>query len=287
MMRHAGPTFVGIVALRFVYIGMRAIALVACLPAEALAPRDAMGLRVVGESLEVLTLMGPFVAEPSKAWLLKRQGLQTADAFGGVFGEYLLYSVLAGWMCGLSFVLIPASALPDAMRRGAAFYIAGIIAITAALAYALLTGNGLIAALLRRLRAPERLVASIAKGEAVISRLSTQPRRVAVALLAQAAANLLLAIEAWLVFRAIGSAIPLLSAVAFEGAAKLVDVAFFFVPGHLGAQEGFYEMVAPALGAVPTAGLTLALLRRMRGLVVAVAGLALLARWDTPSSTTP
>src|SRR5262245_13579869 len=176
MMRRAGPTFVGIVALRFVYIGLRAIALVACLPAGALAPRDAMGLRVVGESLEVLTLMGPFVAEPGKAWLLKRQGLQTADAFGGVFGEYLLYSVLAGWMCGLSFMLIPASTLPDAMRRGAAFYIAGIIAITAALAYALLTGNGLIAALLRRLRAPGRLVSSIANAEAVISRLSMLTR---------------------------------------------------------------------------------------------------------------
>jgi len=238
-------------------------------------------LRVMGESLEVVTLMGPFVAEPGKAWLLKRRGLQTADAFGGVLGEYLLYSVLAAWMCGLSFILIPAGALPDAMRRAVAIYIAVVASVTTALAYALLTGTGPVAALLRRLHAPQRLVSPIADGEAVITRLlRSQPRRVVFAIAAQTAAHLLLAFEAWLVFRAIGSPIPALSSVAFEGAAKLVDVAFFFVPGHLGAQEGFYEMVAPALGAVPAAGLTLALLRRMRGLVVAVAGLALLARWD-------
>jgi hypothetical protein len=282
MMRRAGPTFVGIVALRLVYLGMRAVSLVACLPPGALAPGDAMRLRVVGESLEVLTLMGPFVAEPGKAWLLKRRGLQTAEAFGGVLGEYLLYSVLAAWMCGLSFILIPAGALPDAMRRAVAIYVAVVASVTAALVYALLTGTGPVSALLRRLRAPQRLVSPIADGEAVITRLlRTQPRRVVVAIAAQSAAHLLLALEAWLVFRAIGNPIPAASAVAFEGAAKLVDVAFFFVPGHLGAQEGVYEMVAPALGAVPAAGLTLALLRRMRGLVVAVAGLALLARWDS------
>ena len=40
-------------------------------------------------------------------------------------------------------------------------------------------------------------------------------------------------------------------------------------------------MVAPALGAVAAAGLTLALLRCVRGLVVALAGLALLARWES------
>ena len=285
MMRRAGPTFVGIVALRLVYLGMRAIALVACLPAGALALSDAMRVRVMGESLEVVTLMGPFVAEPGKAWLLKRRGLQTADAFGGVLGEYLLYSVLAAWMCGLSFILIPAGALPDAMRRAVAIYIAVVASVTTALAYALLTGTGPVAALLRRLHAPQRLVSPIADGEAVITRLlRSQPRRVVFAIAAQTAAHLLLAFEAWLVFRAIGSPIPALSSVAFEGAAKLVDVAFFFVPGHLGAQEGFYEVVAPALGAVSAAGLTLALLRRMRGLVIAVAGLTLLARWEAPFS---
>jgi hypothetical protein len=109
---------------------------------------------------------------------------------------------------------------------------------------------------------------------------------VVLAIAAQTAAHLLLALEAWLVFRAIGTPISAVSSVAFEGAVKLVDVAFFFIPGHLGAQEGFYAMVAPAVGAVPAAGLALALLRRIRGLVVAVAGMALLARWDARRAPT-
>jgi hypothetical protein len=60
-----------------------------------------------------------------------------------------------------------------------------------------------------------------------------------------------------------------------EGAVKYVGLAFAFVPGQIGAAEGVYAFVTKMLGLTATAGLTLALVRRLRGLLVA--GIAMTA----------
>ena len=57
---------------------------------------------------------------------------------------------------------------------------------------------------------------------------------------------------------------------------KVVDVAFAFVPGQLGASEGAYAWLAGAVGLPTAAGLSLALVRRFRGWLVALAGLVVL-----------
>jgi hypothetical protein len=55
-----------------------------------------------------------------------------------------------------------------------------------------------------------------------------------------------------------------------------VAIAFAFVPGQLGASESVYALLADAIGLPPAAGLTLALMRRLRGLIVAAAGVVAL-----------
>ena len=57
-----------------------------------------------------------------------------------------------------------------------------------------------------------------------------------------------------------------------EGGVKFVGILFAFVPGQIGAAEGVYAWLAGAIGLAASAGLSLALVRRLRGLVVAVAG---------------
>jgi hypothetical protein len=54
-----------------------------------------------------------------------------------------------------------------------------------------------------------------------------------------------------------------------EGAVKYIGLAFAFVPGQLGAAEGVYAFLTGVLGLSTTAGLTLALVRRLRSVVVA------------------
>jgi len=57
-----------------------------------------------------------------------------------------------------------------------------------------------------------------------------------------------------------------------EGGAKFISVAFFFVPGQIGAHEGVYTVLFKTLGFIAAAGLTMALFRRIRALAVAAAG---------------
>lgn len=61
--------------------------------------------------------MGPFLAEPAKGWLLTQRGLTSAEAFGGVAIEYLLYTLVSGWMAAIALaVLISRGALPVLFR---------------------------------------------------------------------------------------------------------------------------------------------------------------------------
>jgi hypothetical protein len=96
----------------------------------------------------------------------------------------------------------------------------------------------------------------------------------------QGAAQLLLTLEVWIVFRALGTSATLIDSFVFEGAVKFIDVAFFFVPGQLGAHEGLYSVAAGAIGVMPAAGLTLSLARRIRGVLVGLT--AAVPRWSAP-----
>jgi hypothetical protein len=58
---------------------------------------------------------------------------------------------------------------------------------------------------------------------------------------------------------------------------KFVGVVFAFIPGQFGASEGTYALIAGAIGLPAAVGLTIALVRRIRGLIVALAGLMMLA----------
>ena len=69
-----------------------------------------------------------------------------------------------------------------------------------------------------------------------------------------------------------------------DDAIKLIAAVFFFVPGQLGAAEGVYVLLADALRFGPAAGLTLALIRRVRALLIATVGLAALTASPKPSA---
>ena len=63
----------------------------------------------------------------------------------------------------------------------------------------------------------------------------------------------------------------------YEGGVKFVPIAFAFIPGQFGALEGVHALLAAAIGLPAAVGLTLALVRRMRGLLVAAVGVVVLA----------
>jgi hypothetical protein len=82
--------------------------------------------------------------------------------------------------------------------------------------------------------------------------------------------------EVFLVLRVVSSGATLLQAFVLETTGRLIVVLFKFVPYRLGIDEAGTALVARALTLDPTAGVSLALVRRIRILSWNGVGLALL-----------
>ncbi len=92
-----------------------------------------------------------------------------------------------------------------------------------------------------------------------------------------ALAWLLGTVETWLILRALGVPAGGLVALAIESLGTAARVAGFAVPGALGIQEGGFVLAALAVGLPGSAGLAVSLVKRIREIVVGIAGLALWA----------
>jgi hypothetical protein len=73
----------------------------------------------------------------------------------------------------------------------------------------------------------------------------------------------------------------LAQAIAFEALNRVVIVAFKFVPFRIGVDEALTGAVAPMLAVNPAAGVTLAVVRKVRGLFWAGIGLIIVAAHPT------
>ena len=76
-----GWYFVPALLLGAAHQATRALALLACvLRPNVIRYRDALAIRLSGEAIQSLTLTGPVLAEPTKAWLLETRGLTPPGA---------------------------------------------------------------------------------------------------------------------------------------------------------------------------------------------------------------
>jgi Lysylphosphatidylglycerol synthase TM region len=268
-------------------IALRGLALWRVLPAGAIPLRHVIAIRFGVEGVEMLTLTGPFVAEPAKAWLLHRQGLDGPEAVGAVAAEYLIYDLVAAWMAAAALsVLLLRGALPHALRVPAVGMLAAVAVLTLGCVIAAVTGKGLVVPVARTLA---RLVGRAHEAAAVLARvdeaervlvsvLHDDPRRLAAVLAAELAAHGLLVVEIMLLLGALGLLAGLGTAFVLEGAVKCIGALFFFVPGQLGVSEGIYALLLPLVGLPAAAGVTIILLRRARALAVGAAGFLFFAR---------
>ena len=285
MLRRVGWGFLAVSALYATHIAVRAFALWRSLPIARRPYADVLRVRLSGEAVEVLTFSGPFLAEPAKGWLLTRYGFSTPDAYAAVALEYLLNTVVSSWMASAALaILLAQGVLPPTTRVPAVAIILALVALTIACGVAAVTGVGLIVPIVRRVGT----IAGRARADAAALRLDpiervlvgfmhTRPARLTELLTIEAGAHALLALEIWVVVRALGLHVAPAGLLVVEGGVKFIGVAFFFIPGQLGASEGVYALLLGAIGLPAAAGLTLALVRRFRALLVAGAALAVTA----------
>jgi len=285
MLRRIGWAFLAVSALYAAHVAVRAAALWRSLPVALISYVDVLRVRLSGEAVEVLTLSGPFIAEPMKGWLLTQRGVSAADAYGGVALEYLLYTVVSTWMAAAALAMLLArGVLPGALHAPVVAIVVATIAFTVAFFIAAVTGVGLIVPIVRRLgaiagrdRADRAAVRLDPVERVLVSFMHNRPARLAEVFAIEAGGHALLAIEIWVVVRALGLHLALADPFVLEGSTKFIGIVFFFIPGQFGASEGVYALLFGAIGLPAAAGLTMALVRRIRALVVAGGALAVLA----------
>jgi hypothetical protein len=244
---------------------------------------DAFWIRLSGDAMQSLTFSGPFLGEPTKAWLLKSRGLSLTEGFAATLAEYLINLLLCAVMSvGALLYLLRVAALEPSVAGAARglIYVSVTFLATAVVAIGLrvyLIGAvvdrlGRIGVLRGRLK-PD--VPAINRMEALLlGVLRDRPARAAAILLVEIGAQAALVLEVAWIFYALELAAPPIYPLVIEAATKFISMAFFFVPLQVGASEGTYAVIFGALGLPAAAGFSLAFFRRLRSLLVASAGLA-------------
>jgi Lysylphosphatidylglycerol synthase TM region len=244
LLLRVGWAFPLVALLYLVHVCVRAFALWRTLTGARL--RHVLHVRLSGEAVEMLTFTGPFLAEPAKGVMLTKYGVEQRDAIRAIATEYALYTVTSAWLGVLALsLLVSRGVLPAALHTPVLWIIAAMIVFTVAAAIAALVGW-----------------------------IPLTAARLAQVIGIELAGQALLVCEILITIRALGFPFSSLQSVIVEGAVKFISIAFFFVPGQLGAQESVYTLLFASLGLPGAIGLTMALVRRLRALIVAAIALA-------------
>ncbi len=279
----------GLIPMSGLYLGhqmLRASALrLSTVRSGAVAFRDALAVRFSGEAIQFLTSTGPFLAEPSKALLLARRGLTKTEGFAATIGEYLAYTFASAVML-LAATAYLATQLDEGALRNFVMALSVIAAVFLLVsAMAVWRRIYLIGGAVAYLRAVPLIGGSLQYApEAVrhmedllLEILRERRRRLVVILVIEAAAAGVLVLELWWILVMSGVAAGFFRALVLESASKFTGLAFFFVPGQVGASEGVNLVMFRLLGLPGAAGVGVAIARRLRSALTAIAGLAMIA----------
>ena len=92
-------------------------------------------------------------------------------------------------------------------------------------------------------------------------------------------------LEVYLILRFMGADVGVVGAIAMEGLTKMINLVGALSPGNLGTYEGGNMLMANMFGATGTAGLTLALCRRVRAIFWAAVGVTCMTVMKRGEST--
>jgi hypothetical protein len=282
-----GWYFVLVLLFGAAHQGTRAVALYVCvLRRGVLRYGDALAIRLSGEAIQSLTLTGPVLAEPTKAWLLATRGLTLKEGFAATLTEYLIYTFVTAAMsiAGLAYVTVqfdpPATIRVTATAiicLCAAYLLAAAIAIARRfyLIGTIIAGLAGVGILRGRLTPDMTWINSMEDLLLVILRAS--PVRFATIAMLEVVAQAWLVFELFWLLRGLDVIAPISLVFVIEASAKFFEFAFLLIPLQLGVSEGTYSLIFGVMHLPLAAGFAVAFLRRARSLIIASAGMATLA----------
>jgi hypothetical protein len=262
----------GLAGARFL---LRASAWRLCMPPDSrLSIGQAFSAFIAGDAIGNVTPLGMVASEPTKVFLTRHR-LATRESVASLATDNLLYAASIAAMVGLGVVValltIPLSV---AWRDGAiAALAAGVIG--AFIMFRLLQGTWREESGARP--AWRETLAGLRRS--VLTFSTDQPGRLAQVFLLDLSFHVLAVLEIFLTLRwLLGDRSPTLEqAIVFETLNRVVIVVFKFVPFRVGIDEALSGGIAPLVGVEPVAGVTLAVVRKVRNLVWTGVGLALIA----------
>jgi len=278
-----GWRFLGVVAIFGAQELVRAAALMQCLPGESrLRFRELLYIRFAGEAVRALTLTGPLLSEPARAWFIKKQGVASSAAAAAVIAEFTAHSFGSAVLmaAGALFLLCCLGTTSGGLRAAAAallgasaLYLVGAAVVLYRRIYLI----GSVARAIVRLPGLRRRFRGNLTGvrrteDALLLVLRDRPGTFGRLMALQLAAHALLILEAYWAILSMGLEVSLVTAFLAESLTKLAHVALF-----VGAAEGAFALLFHGLGLPAAAGYTLSLIKRLRSLVVALLGLGSLA----------
>ena len=252
---------------------------------ELLRFRDAFGAVLAADALGNLTPLGLLASEPTKI-MMTRSRISTVVSVASVTIENAFYtaSVAVVLLAGTWFFFQRAG-VPPALAQIAEVLVAAILVAAVAGLWAARSQPAVlsrVAPLVTRLAGRSAVPTdAIREVESRIYGVLRWPfSRLAHVALWEGVFHVAAVAEVWLVLRLLPGGVDatLVDAFLLESAGRFVTIAFKFIPYRLGIDEAGSGAVAQAIGVGPAAGVTLALVRRLRILVLNALGLVRIAR---------
>jgi hypothetical protein len=235
---------------------------------------QALSAFLAGDAVGSVTPLGLLASEPTKV-VLTRHHLATGESVASLAIENLVYTASVAAMVVMGLIVVLATVPLTALWQ---------LEIVAALV-AIVVAGGVGVWLLRgtwdasrgeRPRWRERLAAVRI---AVVGFSTGQRERLWRAFGLDLFFHVLAVLEVFLTLRwLLGDASPTLAqAIVFEALNRVMTIAFKFVPFRIGVDEALSGAIAPMLALNPTAGVSLAVVRKVRSLFWSAIGLAIIA----------
>jgi glycosyltransferase 2 family protein len=240
--------------------------------------RHAFGAWLASDAIGNLTPLGLLASEPTKI-LMVRTRISTVTSIASVTIENAFYtaSVLVVLLTG-TWLFLQRADVPAGLERISELILAGVAVAAAVAVWAVRSRPAVLsrfAPLITKIAGQSHAPAeAIREVESQIYAVPQWPiGRILPVILWEIAFHIGAVAEVWVILVALAPNATLVDAFLLESAGRFVLVAFKFVPYRLGIDEVGSGAVATVLGLSPAVGVTLALVRRLRMVILNAVGL--------------
>lgn len=249
--------------------------------------RDTFPAVIIGEALSSMIPMGILISGTAKA-VAVRNRIPIVVGFSSVATENLFFSFITGlFICSGTIAFLQRFDLPETWDYLLNAIVGGIIFLTIAGILMVVRQWHWVSAVCSWLYEKKLLTGILKNGRHQVRLFESQiyvfyrqyPQRFVPICLLQAVFHTLGILEVWFILSRIGDLFPKISTAFFlESISRLITTFFKLIPFLVGVDEAGAEFVAEALVAGVGIGVTLAIIRKGRGLFWAAIGILLIIK---------